>query len=83
MITVVAVLLMRGRFGLGRRRRLRLRSLIAFRRRRIKYHAVKLYRLLGVSLEWSENHTKGKGQDRKTLHRISSDFLPSDFRHSV
>ena len=84
MITVVVVvLLMRGRFGLGCRRRRRLRSLIALRRRRIKYHAVELYRLLGVSLEWRDDHTKGKGQDRKTHHRISSDFLPSDFRHSA
>jgi hypothetical protein len=75
MITVVVVvLLMRGRFGLGCRRRRRLRSLIALRRRRIKYHAVELYRVLGVSLEWRDDHTKGKGQDRKTLHRSSPIF---------
>jgi hypothetical protein len=82
-VVVVVVLLMRGRFGLGCRRRRRLRSLIALRRRRIKYHAVELNRLLGVSLVWRDEHTKGKGQDRKTHHRISSDFLPSDFRHSA
>jgi hypothetical protein len=83
MTVMLLVPLMRGCSGFGCRRRPRCRGLIALRRRRIKHHAVEFYRLLGVGLEWRNDHAKGKGQNCKTFHRISSDFLPSDFLQSL